>query len=79
MTTSSHKFPGGLSNLQLELLRLYGTNVSDRTLEEIKLILAKYFAERASDAMEQVWENRSIAPEDMMQWANGHDRIEDRP
>lgn len=79
MITSSDKSPKSLSNLQLELLRLYGRDVSDNTLKEIKLMLAKYFADRASDSMEQVWESRSISPDDMIHWANEHDRIEDRP
>lgn len=79
MILSSEKSPKSLSNLQLELLKLYGCDVSDRTLVEIKLMLAKYFAERGSDAMEQVWESRTLTPDDMLHWANGHDRIEDRP
>lgn len=73
------KSQSGLSNLQLELLRLYGTNVSDETLKEIKELLARYFADRASDAMDELWSERGITPEDMPRWANEHNRIEDRP
>lgn len=69
----------GLSNMQLELLRLYGGDVSDETLAEIKTILARYFADKASDAMDEVWERQGIKPEDMTGWANEHNRIEDRP
>lgn len=69
----------GLSNVQLELLRLYGANVSDETLSEIKTILAKYFADKASDAMDDVWDRQGITPEDMAGWANEHNRIENRP
>ena len=69
----------GLSNLQQELLRLYGNNVSDETLLEIKSILARYFAERALNAMDEVWDKNSLNPNDMANWANEHNRVEDRP
>jgi hypothetical protein len=69
----------GLSNIQQELLRLYGNNVSDETLIEIKGILARYFAEKASDAMDEVWENEDLKPQDMLVWANEHNRAETRP
>ena len=44
-----------MSNLQLELLRLYGNGVLNENLREIKAILAKYFAVKATDAMDEVW------------------------
>jgi len=68
----------GLSNLQHELLKLYGNNVSEESLKEIRTILARYFAERASDAMDKVWEDQHLSPHDMLEWANGHDRVKDR-
>lgn len=39
-----------LSNLQIELLKLYANGVSEENLHEIKSMLAKYFAGKASDA-----------------------------
>lgn len=69
----------GLSNMQQELLRLYGNDVSDETLVEIKGILARYFAEKASNAMDEVWENKDLKPQDMLVWANEHNRAETRP
>jgi hypothetical protein len=47
-----------LSNLQLELLKLYANNVSAEQLLEIKLLLGKYFAQRATDALEEVWKEK---------------------
>ena len=69
----------GLSNLQQELLKLYGNNVSEETLLEIKRILARYFAERASNAMDTVWDERGVNLQDMAGWAAEHNRVEDRP
>ena len=69
----------GLSNLQRELLQIYGNNVSDETLGEIKTILARYFADKASNAMDDVWREQGIKPQNMIGWANEHNRAEDRP
>jgi len=49
-----------MSNLQLELLRLYGNGVSDESLREIKEILAKYFANKVSNAMDKVCEEKKL-------------------
>jgi hypothetical protein len=68
-----------LSNLQLELLRLYANGVSDETLQEVKGVLAKYFAERATEEMDKVWDNKSLTQQDMITWANEHDRVKDCP
>ncbi len=69
----------GLSNVQQELLRLYANNVSDETLIEIKGILARYFAEKASNAMDDVWQDQDLNPQDMLTWSNEHNRAENRP
>jgi len=68
-----------LSNLQLELLRLYGRNVSEETLREVKGILAKYFAGKATEAMDKVWEEKNLTEQDMIDWTNEHNRAENRP
>ncbi len=68
----------GLSNLQKELLQLYGNNVSEQTLKEIKGVLARFFAEKATNSMDLVWDDQKLTPEDMTRWANEHNRFEDR-
>lgn len=67
-----------LSNMQLELLRLYGSGVSDETLHEVKTILAKYFADRATREMDSVWEEKGLSEQDMIDWTNEHNRSEGR-
>jgi hypothetical protein len=61
-----------LSNVQLELLKLYTNNVSDEDLKEIKLLLAHYFADKASDEMDQLWEKNKWSDETMKTWENEH-------
>jgi hypothetical protein len=67
-----------MSNLQLELLRLYGNDVSDETLREIKSLLAKYFADKAAKAMDKVWDEKGLSEQDMIGWTNEHNRVENR-
>jgi len=67
-----------MSNLQLELLRLYGNGVSDESLREIKTILAKYFADKATDAMDVVWDEKDLTEQTMIDWTNEHNRAESR-
>ena len=63
-----------LSNLQLELLKLYANNISTEQLLEVKLLLGQYFAEKATDAMEEVWKEKSLTPQDMLNWVHEHYR-----
>ena len=67
-----------LSNLQLELLKLYGNDVSDETLREVKIVLAKYFADKATEEMDKVWEEKNLTEQDMINWTNEHNRTENR-
>lgn len=63
-----------LSNLQLELLKLYSNNISEENLLEIKWLLARYFAQKATEAMDKVWEEKSLTEKDMINWTNEHHR-----
>lgn len=67
-----------MSNLQLELLRLYGNGVSEENLREIKTILAKYFADKATDAMDEVWDEKNLTEQTMIDWTDEHNRAENR-
>jgi len=67
-----------MSNLHLELLRLYGNGVSEESLREIKNILAKYFADKATDAMDKVWDEKNLTEQTMVDWTNERNRAETR-
>ncbi len=68
----------GLSNIQLELLKLYANDIAETDLQAIKFMLAQYFADKASDAMDQFCAAHNLSSQDMVAWANGHDRAESR-
>lgn len=69
----------GLSNMQVELLKLYSNNVSEKQLFEIRMLLAKYFAQQATEAMEKVWEEKKLTEQDMIDWTHEHNRAKSRP
>ncbi len=58
----------GLSNLQLELLKLYSTNLPEEDLLEIKRLLAKYFMKKAVEGADKVWDEKGFTNETMDEW-----------
>lgn len=63
-----------LSNMQKELLKLYSTEIPEAQLLEIKLLLSNYFADKASDEMDRLWDENNWNDQTMNQWANEHNR-----
>jgi hypothetical protein len=59
---------GPLSNLQLELLKLYATNLSEQQLMDIKRILAAYFAEQLDREMAALWEEKGWDDSTIAHW-----------
>lgn len=45
-----------LTNLQLELLKVFSHDLSETELKEIKAILMDYFAKKAISAADTVWD-----------------------
>lgn len=60
-----------LTNLQLELLKLYSLNLSEDQLLDIRRLIAKYFADNASDEMDRLWEEKGWSNETMDNWLKG--------
>ncbi|MDY7093237.1 MAG: hypothetical protein SX243_09720 [Acidobacteriota bacterium] len=59
-----------LSNLQLELLKLYSTGVSSEDLLEVKRLLGLHFAHKATQEADRLWDERRLTDEDMDAWLN---------
>ncbi len=66
--TAEQKRP--LSNLQLELLRLYSTDVSDSQLLEIKQMLADYFSQQIDEEMTALWDKNEWDEKTIESWKN---------
>ena len=69
-----------LTNLQRELLTLFALEMSEEDLHAIKRLLARYFAEKATEAMDRFVDASDLTAEDLKRWAYDHERAAtDRP
>ena len=59
-----------LSNLQIELLKLYSTDLPEPELIELKILLANYFAQKAIQGADRIWEDKQLSSHDMETWLN---------
>ena len=59
-----------LSNLQLELIKVFSYQVPDEQLLEIKDILTAYFADTLSKEMDKLWDENNWTDETMESWLN---------
>ncbi len=59
-----------LSNLQLELLKLYARGVADEDLVVIKRFLARYFLKKTVEEANKVWDAAGYTNELMEEWRN---------
>ena len=69
---TSQTIPTKLSNLQMELLKLYPYTVSEEELKEIRLLLADYFAQRIDSEMDQLWQEKEWNEQTIENWKNEH-------
>jgi predicted metal-binding transcription factor (methanogenesis marker protein 9) len=70
--------PTKLSNLQLELLKLYAYPVSDEELMDIKKMLADYFAKKLDEEVDRVWKEKGYTQETIKQWKKEHFRVKSK-
>ena len=57
-----------LSNIQLELLKLYSADIAESDLINIKKYLARYFAFKAIGEADEIWDKKGYTNETMNQW-----------
>jgi hypothetical protein len=63
-----------LTNLQLELLKVFSRPVSEEDLLQIRQMLAKFFAEKAMNLADQAWEAQGWSAEDTERLLQEHHR-----
>jgi len=61
-----------LSNLQLELLKVFSYQLDSKQLVDIKDLLTKYFAKQATQEIDKLWEENNWDNETMTEWTNEH-------
>ena len=57
-----------LSNVQLELIKTFSTDISDSELLELKNLIANYFAQKAIKEADRLWDERGYTNEKMNSW-----------
>lgn len=62
-----------LSELQLELLKIYSFNPSKEEMVEIKRILANFFADKLTNNVDKAIKENNITDEDLEKWLNEED------
>lgn len=63
-----------LSNLQLELLKIYSFNISKSQLLEIKTLLKNYFAQKVTSEIDDLFEENHWDEEKIIEWSQEHMR-----
>ena len=59
-----------LTNIQIELMKLYSTGLSEAELDELKSMLSRFYAEKAIINANQVWDEKKLTDADMEEWLN---------
>ncbi len=60
------------TTLQLELLRIFSRNISENDLIEIKQLLSQYFAKKAIEQTDSVWDANNWNDKDEEYFLNEH-------
>ncbi len=59
-----------LSNVQQEILKLYATELLENELYELKMQLARFYAQKAIQAADKIWDEKGYSAADMDNWLN---------
>ncbi len=70
--------PEKYTNLQLELINLFRHEVSEKELLEIKELLGIYFAQKATEEADKLWDKKGWTNELMDKLAHAHFRKKER-
>ncbi len=57
-----------LTNLQLELLKIFSKEISEEELLDVKRMLARYFSAKTTEEADRIWDKKGLTNEDMDRW-----------
>ncbi|HYV91372.1 MAG TPA: hypothetical protein VE978_06300 [Chitinophagales bacterium] len=66
--------PTKLTNLQLELLKIFSVQMSEEQLLELKDVLSNFFLTKAREEADRQWDEKGWTQETMKQWLTEHYR-----
>lgn len=64
----------GLSSFQIQILELISHVQSEQEMQDIRSMLAQYFAKRAEDEIDRLWDEGIINNNVIESWKNEHMR-----
>ncbi len=59
-----------LSNVQMELIKLYSTNLDYNELMELKSLLVDHFSQKAIREADSIWRKKEMSAQTMDDWLN---------
>lgn len=59
----------GLTNLQLELLKVFSVELDDSQLLDIRKLLADYFAKKATEGIDKLWDDNKWDQSTIEKWS----------
>lgn len=65
---------GKFTKAQLDLLKLFSKNIPDKEWIEIKHLISKYFAEKATLEMDELFEEKGWNEFKIKEWSDEHMR-----
>ena len=65
---------GKFTQAQLELLRMFSKQYPDKVWVEVKDLLSKYFMEKASEEMDNLFDQKEWGEEKIQEWGSEHMR-----
>ena len=63
-----HQISYPFSNIQVELLNLYSTGISDAYLSELKNVISQFLFEKARNRADEIWTEKNYNQETVQQW-----------
>jgi len=59
-----------LTNVQVELLKIYSTNLTEPEFMELKDLLAQFYAKKSIEYANKAWKEKKLTNDIMDQWLN---------
>lgn len=59
-----------LSNVQIELLKLFATDLSEEDLQELREQLVQFYARKSVQKANEAWQEKGLTQGDMDKWLN---------
>ena len=59
-----------LTNLQLEILKVFSLQLTKDELLDVRRALARHFANRLTQRVDKIWQEKGLTTEDMDRWLN---------